>query len=84
LTWAVGISSSSVQAVADAAAIAGASQLPTGWSAAQTAANHEYLLNGKPSDTVTTSQTTDLASGDSVTVTVTRASPTYFRARVRY
>lgn len=71
----------SVQAAADAAAIAGASQLPAGWSAAQTAANHEYLLNGKPSDTVTTNQTTDLASGDSVTVTATRSAPTYF-ARV--
>ena len=58
--------------------VAGASQLPVGWSAAQTAANHEYLLNGKSSDTVTTNQTTDLASGDSVTVTATRAAPTYF------
>ena len=67
-----------VQAAADAAAIAGASQLPAGWSAAQAAASHEYLLNGKAPDSVTTSQTTNLTAGDSVTVTASRTAPTFF------
>src|SRR5438105_3445130 len=67
-----------VQAAADAAALAGASELPAGWSAAQAGAGHEYTQNGKPSDTVSVSRTTDLVSGDSVTVTATRAAPTYF------
>jgi Flp pilus assembly protein TadG len=67
-----------VQAAADAAALAGAAQLPTGWAAAQAAANHEYGLNGKASDSVSTSQTTDLSAGDSVTVTASRTVPTFF------
>src|SRR5205814_6206133 len=44
----------------------------------QAGAGHEYTQNGKPSDTVSVSRTTDLVSGDSVTVTATRAAPTYF------
>jgi len=67
-----------VQAAADAAALAGASQLPSGWSAAQAAVNHEYPLNGKASDSVSSAQTSDLTAGDSVTVTASRTAPTFF------
>ena len=67
-----------VQAAADAAALAGATQLPAGWPAAQAAASYEYSLNGHASDTVGIAQTTDLATDDSVTVTATRSAPTFF------
>lgn len=67
-----------VQAAADAAALAGAAQLPAGWSAAQSATNHEYLLNGRGTDSTSASQTTDLTAGDSVTVTASRTVPTFF------
>jgi Flp pilus assembly protein TadG len=70
-----------VQAAADAAALAGATQLPAGWAAAQTAANQTYAQNGLVADTVAVSQTTDLTGGDSVTVTASRAAPT-FLARI--
>jgi Flp pilus assembly protein TadG len=66
-----------VQAAADAAALAGATQLPAGWAAAQTAASQAYAGNGRPSDTVDVSHTTDLTPGDSVTVTATRSAPTF-------
>ena len=39
-----------VQAAADAAALAGAAQLPAGWSAAQAAVNHEDPVNGEAAD----------------------------------
>jgi putative Flp pilus-assembly TadE/G-like protein len=67
-----------VQAAADSAALAGATQLAAGWSAAQTAATQNYAKNGRVADTVVVAQTTDLAPGDSVTVTATRAAPTFF------
>ncbi len=67
-----------VQAAADAAALGGASQLPAGWAAAQSAVNHEYSLNGEAADSVSSAQTTDLAAGDSVTVTASRTTPTFF------
>jgi type II secretory pathway pseudopilin PulG len=70
-----------VQAAADAAALAGATQLNAGWAPAQTAANQTYARNGLASDTVAISQTTDLTGGDSVTVTASRAAPT-FLARI--
>ncbi len=70
-----------VQAAADAAALAGATQLTAGWAPAQTAANQTYAKNGLASDTVAISQTTDLTGGDSVTVTASRAAPT-FLARI--
>jgi Flp pilus assembly protein TadG len=71
----------SVQAAADAAALAGATQLPAGWAVAQTAASHNYSQNGRASDNVAVTQTTDLAAADSVTVTATRSAPT-FLARI--
>src|SRR2546423_1880374 len=68
----------SLQADADAAALAGASQLPNSWSAAQTAASAQYLKNGQSSDTVSYQNTTNLASNDTVTVTASRSNPSYF------
>jgi hypothetical protein len=68
----------SLQAAADAAALAGASELPAGWGAAQTAATHSFSRNGKPSDAVTLSLSSNLTANDSVTVTAHRSSPGYF------
>jgi len=67
-----------LQSAADAAALAGASELPAGWAAAQTAANHSYSKNGKGSDTVTLAQTSNLTANDSVTVTARRSAPGFF------
>ena len=67
-----------VQAAADAAALAGASQLPSGWGAAQSAASAEYTKNGTASDSVTITNSTNLTAGDSVSVRATRTAPTYF------
>jgi len=68
----------SLQADADAAALAGASQLPISWSAAQTAAQAEYANNGQGSDSVTYQNTSNLTSNDTVTVTTSRANPSFF------
>ena len=67
-----------VQASADAAALAGASQLPVGWSTAQTAAQAEYARNGQGSDTVTYQNTANLTTGDTVKVTASRVSSSFF------
>ena len=66
-----------VQAAADASALAGANQLPAGWSYAQSAAQTEYTNNGKAGDSTTTTNTTDLAANDSVTVSASRVAPGY-------
>ena len=68
----------SAQAAADAAALAGASQLPAGWSYAQTAAINEFANNKKSGDTATYTNTTTNTANDSVQVTVSRTSPAYF------
>ncbi|MDX6591595.1 MAG: hypothetical protein QOJ13_791 [Gaiellales bacterium] len=68
----------SVQAAADAAALAGASQIPAGWTYAQGAAAANYAKNGKAADLVTYQNVTDGSSDDSILVTSTRQSPTYF------
>jgi Flp pilus assembly protein TadG len=67
-----------VQAAADAGALAGASQIPVGWSYAQSASQSEYTKNGKGGDTDTVTNTTDLAANDSVTVTASRETRGYF------
>ena len=60
------------QSVADAAALAGAATIPQGtW---QTTAQQNAASNDKSGDQVSMS----LSGGDTVTVTVSRASPTYF------
>src|SRR5215831_17560541 len=63
------------QSAADASALAGASQLPAGWSYAQTAATGEFANNRPGSDTATYENTTTNTSNDSVKVTVTGPSP---------
>jgi len=63
-----------VQAAADASALAGANQLPAGWSYAQTAAQTEYTNNGKAGDSTTTTNTTDLTANDSVAVSASRVA----------
>jgi Flp pilus assembly protein TadG len=67
-----------LQAAADAAALAGASELPAGWSAAQGAANHSYSRNGKASDVLTVTQASTLTANDSVTVTAQRQASGFF------
>jgi Flp pilus assembly protein TadG len=67
-----------VQSTADAAALAGASQLPVNWGVAQNTAVQQFDNNKKPGDTATIQNTSNLTSNDSVTVTVTRVSPSFF------
>jgi hypothetical protein len=68
----------SVQAAADAAALAAASQIPNGWSAALSTGTAQYGKNGKAGDWVTYANASVAASNDSVIVTATRHAPTYF------
>jgi Flp pilus assembly protein TadG len=68
----------SIQSAADAAALAGASQLPAGWSNAQTAAQAEFAKNSKVGDSAVYTNVTVNASSDSVTVTATRPTASYF------
>jgi Flp pilus assembly protein TadG len=68
----------SLQAAADAAALAGASQLPSGWGTAQSTASTEFAKNGRAGDSATSANSSDLTGNDSVTVTATRSAPTYF------
>src|SRR6185437_11109409 len=70
-------SKQSLQAAADAAALAGASQLSTGWAPAQQAATAEFAQNEAAGDSAIYTNTSDLARSDSVTVTATRAAPTF-------
>jgi Flp pilus assembly protein TadG len=67
-----------VQAEADAAALAGVSQLPNGWSSAVSAASSNFAKNAKAGDSPTYTNTTDLTNHDSVTVTITRPSKSFF------
>ena len=68
----------SVQAAADATALAGASVLPVDYATAQTVANAQFAKNKKSGDSAVIVNTSDLTSNDSVTVTVTRTSPSFF------
>jgi Flp pilus assembly protein TadG len=65
---------------ADAAALAGALSLPQGWTQASSSAGTEFSQNliGPNSGTATYQQATMYRSGDSVLVTATRQSPTFF------
>jgi hypothetical protein len=67
-----------MQSEADAAALAGASQIPAGWSSAQTAAASEFAKNARPGESATYANTTYLTSGDSVSVTVTGHATGFF------
>jgi Flp pilus assembly protein TadG len=68
----------SLQAAADAAALAGASQLPSGWGSAQSAAAAEFAKNDAAGDSATYSNTSYLSANDSVKVTATRSAPAFF------
>jgi len=67
-----------LQSSVDAAALAGASQMPRGWSIAQATAQANYAQNGQPSDVVSYHNTTAMTNGDSVTVTATRTDQNFF------
>jgi Flp pilus assembly protein TadG len=67
-----------VQAAADAAALAGASQLGVSTAAAQAAASATYAKNGNGSDSVTVTIVTKSTANDSVQVSATRSAPTFF------
>jgi Flp pilus assembly protein TadG len=67
-----------VQAEADAAALAGVSQLPNGWSSALSAASANFAKNAKAGDSPTYTNTTYQTNHDSLTVSVTRQSRTFF------
>ena len=67
-----------LQAAVDSAALAGASQIPSGWGAAQSAAAADFARNGKNGDSVTYAPATLKTAGDSIQVTATRQSSTFF------
>jgi hypothetical protein len=66
------------QSLVDAAALAGASDLPAGWTFANAAATAEANNNKKPGDAVSITNTTYGTANDSVTVAVTREAPSFF------
>ena len=68
----------SLQNAADAAALAGASQIPRDWALATAAATAEFAKNRKTGDTASYANTSNAAANDSITVTATRQAPTYF------
>ena len=68
----------SLQAAADAAALAGASQIPSGWGSAQASAAAEFGKNSRAGDAASYANSSELTNSDSVTVTATRSTPTYF------
>jgi Flp pilus assembly protein TadG len=67
-----------VQAEVDAAALAGAASLPSSWSTAVGTASAQLSKNGRAGDIPTYSNTTNQTPNDSVTVSVTRQSRTFF------
>jgi hypothetical protein len=68
----------SLQSAADATALAAASQIPNGWSAATSTGSSQYGKNGKPGDGVSYTSTSVAAPNDSILVTARRQAPTYF------
>jgi len=67
-----------LQAAADAAALAGAAELPAGTAAAYGAAAENFARNDEPGDAATYATTSKLAAGDTLKVSATRISPTFF------
>jgi Flp pilus assembly protein TadG len=67
-----------VQAAADASALAGASRLAESWTQANATAASQYAKNGRIGDTVVYQNVTTLTSNDTVKVTATRESASYF------
>ena len=68
----------SLQAAADAAALAGASRIPGGMSGAQSTAQAQYVKNGQAGDTVDIQPATDGTQNDSIVVTASRSIPSIF------
>ena len=68
----------SLQADADSAALAGVASLPAGWSYAQSAAQTYYAKNGLNTDSVTYTNPTVNSSSDSIQVTASRTSSSFF------
>ncbi len=67
-----------LQSAADSAALAASTELPVSWAAAQTAGAHEFTADGLGGDSVTYTQSSNLTSNDSVTVTASRTATSYF------
>ena len=69
-----------LQSEVDAAALAGASQLPQGWSTAQTTASSNFAKNQAAGDSVSYSNTTSSGgtANDSVRVQASRPAQIYF------
>jgi Flp pilus assembly protein TadG len=69
-----------LQRAADAAALAGAAQMPQGFAAAQTAAQTQYLANGLAADTVAYAQASSPGGSpnDSIVVTASRQDTSFF------
>ncbi|HEX2377389.1 MAG TPA: pilus assembly protein TadG-related protein [Gaiellales bacterium] len=68
----------SLQSAADAAALAAASQIPSGWSSALATGSSQYAKNGRAGDSVTYTANSVASPNDSVVVTATRRAPSYF------
>jgi Flp pilus assembly protein TadG len=68
----------SLQGAVDAAALAGASRVPAGWTTAKASAGAQYAKNGDPGDQVSYELASNVASGDSVKVTATRTVSSIF------
>ena len=67
-----------VQSAADSSALAGASRLPVSWASAQAAASSQFDKNKQPGDNAIIVNTSNLVANDSVHVTVTRSSQSFF------
>ena len=67
----------SLQSGADAGALAGAALLPNGWSSATSAAGSEFGKN-IAGGSLSYQQTTTFTTNDSIIVTASKPSPTYF------
>jgi hypothetical protein len=65
-------------AAADAAALAGASNLPAGFAVAQSSANTYFTKNKQPGWSATITQTTTYAADDSVKVVATGTAQSFF------
>ena len=72
-----------VQSAADASALAGADNLPSGWAAATTAAGSEFTKNISGA-TASYQQTSVFVHNDSITVTASKPAASYFAKALTY
>jgi Flp pilus assembly protein TadG len=61
-----------LQSAVDAAALAGAADIPQGWTVARASASGNYAHNGRGGDAVTYAQTTTAVPNDTIVVTASR------------